>query len=168
MLTELQQPGYLHVLINHLPIIGTFMGLLGVLIGFALRQKEARIPGLAILLIAGVSAWPVYETGEAAYKPIRKISDEVGGDWLDEHMERADRTVWTFYVMAGLAAVTIAAPMRWPRSAVPLTIVTLLAAVGCSVAAAYIAQPGGRIRHTEFRVPTTQPLPPSAPPDHHH
>lgn len=168
MLTELQQAGYLHVLINHLPIIGTFLGLLGILIGLALRQRRALIPGLVILLTAGISAWPVYETGEAAYKPIRKISDEAGGDWLDEHMDRADQTVWTFYVMAGLAVVAIAATARWPRSAVPLAIVTLVAAVGCSVVAAYIAQPGGLIRHTEFRLPTTQPLPPSASPDHHH
>jgi hypothetical protein len=164
MLVELQQPGYLHVLINHLPIIGTFMGLIGVLVGLILRQRRALIPGLVILLIAGVSTWPVYETGEAAYKMIRKISDEAGVDWLDQHMDRADQTVWTFYLMAGLAAIAIVAPVRWPRSAVPLAIVTLLAAVGCSAVAAYIARPGGLIRHTEFRVPDT----PSTPPAHHH
>jgi hypothetical protein len=144
------------------------MGLIGVLVGLFLRQQRALVPGLAILLIAGVSAWPVYETGEAAYKPIRRISDEAGGDWLDEHMERADKTVWTFYVLAGLAAVAIAAPVRWPRSATPLAIVTLLAAFGCSSVAVYIAQPGGLIRHAEFRLPEIQPPSSSTPSDHHH
>lgn len=166
MLTELQQPGYVHVLINHLPIIGTFMGLIGVFVGLILRQHRALIPGLAILLIAGISAWPVYETGSSAYKPIRKISDEVGADWLDAHMDRADQTVWAFYVMAGFAAVAIVAPVRWPRSAIPLAAVTLVAAVGCSAVGAYIAQPGGLIRHIEFRVSTTQPLSSSTLPDH--
>ncbi len=82
---ELQQPGYLHVLINHLPIIGTAMGVLALFIGLALRSRKALLPGLVIVLISGISAWPVYVTGSDAYKSIRKISDDAGSDWLDEH-----------------------------------------------------------------------------------
>jgi hypothetical protein len=50
MFSELQQPGYLHVLINHLPIIGTAMGVLTLLIGLALRLRKALLPGLAIVV----------------------------------------------------------------------------------------------------------------------
>ncbi|HEY8899097.1 MAG TPA: hypothetical protein VIM61_01595 [Chthoniobacterales bacterium] len=99
MFSELQHPGYLHILINHLPIIGTAMGVLALLVGLALRSRAALLPGLVIVLVAGISAWPVYETGSDAYKSIRKISDYDGSDWLDEHMDRADKTVWTFYAM---------------------------------------------------------------------
>lgn len=159
MLNEFQQPGYLHVLINHLPIIGTAMGLIGLLAGLFLRERKALIPGLVILFIAGFSAWPVYETGDAAYKSIRKISDDTGIDWLDEHMERADQTVWTFYVLAGVSAAAVLVPLRWPRSGFPLAIVTAVVAVGCTAVAGYIAQPGGLVRHTEFRTP----VPASAP-----
>ncbi|MBN8707924.1 MAG: hypothetical protein BGO12_01095 [Verrucomicrobia bacterium 61-8] len=167
MLNELQQPGYLHVLINHLPIIGTVMGLIGLLIGLFLMHRRALIPGLAILFIAGLSAWPVYETGSAAYKSIRKISDDAGIDWLDEHMERADRTVWAFYVLAGVSAAAAIIPLRWPRSSVPLGIVTVVVALGCTAVAGYIAQPGGLVRHTEFR-PLLIPPSTSVPSDHHH
>jgi hypothetical protein len=162
MFSELQHPGYLHILINHLPIIGTAMGVLALLVGLALRSRAALLPGLVIVLVAGISAWPVYETGSDAYKSIRKISDYDGSDWLDEHMDRADKTVWTFYAMAGLAGLAIAFPKRWPRAGIPLAAATAIAAVICTGVSGYIAQPGGLVRHTEFRSATapqrTEPL----------
>jgi hypothetical protein len=34
-----------------------------------------------------------------------------GHDWLNEYMDRADRTTWISYVMAGVAAVAKASPL---------------------------------------------------------
>lgn len=166
MFSEFQQPGYLHVVINHLPIVGTEMGALALIAAFILRQRAAFITALMIVLFAGVSAWPVYETGEAAYKSIRKISDDAGSDWLDEHMDRADRTVWAFYMMAGLAAIALVAPARWPRLSLPLALITTLAAFVCIGVGIYIAEAGGKIRHTEFR-PLNASLPDVVESEHH-
>jgi len=151
MLSELQQPGYLHVLINHLPIIGTAMGALGLVVALIMRQRIALIPVLAIVLVSGISAWPVDATGEAAYSAIYRVSDDAGRDWLDEHRERADRSIWAFYAMAGLAALALVVPLRWPRASVPLAAATAVAAIACTAVGGYIAQPGGLVRHTEFR-----------------
>lgn len=148
---EISNPAYQHILINHLPIIGTMMGLLALATGFLTRQPAARIPALVVVLVAGVSAWPVYETGHDAYKPIRRLADDAGIDWLDLHMDRADQSVWTFYAMAGIAALALLLPRKWPRSEVPLSVLTALAAMGCLVVAAWIAEAGGRVRHPEFR-----------------
>jgi len=170
MMTELQQPGYLHVLINHLPIIGTGVGLFGLIIALLLRSHVALVPALAIVLLSGVSAWPVYVTGSNAYRPIMKISDDPGRDWLDEHMERADRTTWIFYMMAGVVAVAIAAPLKWPKSAIPLGVIAALAAIAGVVTGGYIAQAGGLVRHVEFRVPGVSPPadPDASSQEHHH
>jgi hypothetical protein len=129
MPAEFQQPGYLHVLINHLPIIGTAGRLFGLVIALPLRNRIALIPTLAIIVLSGVSAWPGYVTCSNAYRPIMKISDEAGRDWLNEHTDRTDQTIWVFYVMAGVAAIAIAAPIRWPKSAMPLGIAAALAAL---------------------------------------
>ena len=82
-----------------------------------------------------------------------------GREWLDEHSDRADRTIGILYVMAGVAAVAIVAPIKWPQTAIPLGIITILAALAGLAAGGYIAQAGGRVRHVEFRVPGQ--LPPS-------
>ena len=42
-------------------------------------------------------------------------------------------------------------PIRWPKAGLPLAAVTLAVAVICVGIAIYIAQPGYRIRHPEFR-----------------
>jgi hypothetical protein len=41
-LKGLEQPEYIHVLINPLPVYGLAMGLAGLMIGLALRSREAR------------------------------------------------------------------------------------------------------------------------------
>ncbi|MBE2203955.1 MAG: hypothetical protein IAE94_06435 [Chthoniobacterales bacterium] len=165
---ELANPAYQHVLINHLPIIGTAMGLLALVVAFITRKRAAFVPALIIVMVAGASAWPVYETGSAAYKPIRRIADDAGIDWLDTHMDRADQATWAFYAMAGLATLALVLPWKWPRSAVSLSVLTALAAVACLFVAAWIAEAGGRVRHPEFRPPDQVAPQPTEAHDHEH
>jgi len=156
----LRKPEYLHVLLNHLPIYGTILGALALAISLVLRSRAAQITALILTMIAGASAYPVFLTGQRAYKTVRGMADETGADVLDEHMDRAEKTVFVFYVLAAFAAAGLLLPIKWPKSAVPLTAITLLVAVLCSWLAAYIAQPGGQVRHPEFR-PDENPTPSS-------
>ncbi len=156
-MTELQHPAYWHVLINHAPIIGAAAALAGLCVALLLRSRIALVPALAILVLAGVSAWPVYVTGENAYRPIMKIADDPGREWLDEHMERADRLTWIFFAMAGAALAALLAPLKWPGSAMPLGIAAAMAAMAAIAAGAWIAQAGGLVRHVEFRAAAQAP-----------
>ena len=92
------------------------------------------------------------------------MADTVGEQWLDEHMARGEKLIYAFYVLAGLAAVGMFAPMKWPRSSLPLAIVTLV--TGCTTLGigGYIAFTGGHVRHKEFRFES--PPPPRE--EHHH
>jgi hypothetical protein len=156
----LKKPEYIHVLLNHLPIYGTILAALAVAISLILRSRAAQITALVLALIAGVSAYPVFVSGQRAYKTIRGLSDDDGADWLDEHMDRAEKTIDAFYFLALLAVAGLLVPIKWPKLAFPLAALTLVAAILCSGIAAYIALPGGRIRHPEFR-PTETPTPAS-------
>ncbi len=162
LLTQLQDPAYQHVLLNHLPVIGLLAGTVALIIALLMRQRAAQIPALVVILLTAASIYPVVLAGEAAYRPIRTIADAQGADWLDEHMDRADRYSGAYYGLAAIALITLVVPIRWPRSAGPLGFITLLAAGTCLTAGAYIAEAGGRVRHPEFRptiVETALPLP---------
>jgi disulfide bond formation protein DsbB len=151
ILRDLRQPEYIHVLINPLPVYGLAMGLIGLIVAFFLKSRPAQIVGLIVVLISSASAFPVYEFGEQAYDRVLSMADEPGQAWLDEHMDRAEKLIWFFYVLAGLSAVALVAPRKWPRSAMPLLVaVILLSAVTLGVGG-YIAYAGGKIRHREFR-----------------
>jgi hypothetical protein len=153
----LKKPEYLHVLLNHPPIYGSMLGALALAISLVLRSRAAQITALILTLIAGASTYPVLRTGQMAYKTIRGLSDDSGADWLDEHMDRAEKTIGAFYLLA-LLAFGLLVPIKWPKAGLPLAGVTLVAALICSGIAVYIAQPGGRIRHSEFR-PSGTPVP---------
>jgi len=151
----LKKPEYIHVVLNHLPIYGTMLGALALAISLILRSRAAQITALILTLIAGASAYPVFVTGQRAYKTIRNQSDDAGADWLDEHMDRAEKTIGVFYFLAALAIAGLLVPIKWPKSAFPLAALILVVAILCSGIAVYIAQPGGRVRHPEFRTSDT-------------
>ena len=52
---------------------------------------------------------------------------------------------------AGVAAVAIFAPLKWPKAATGLALITLALSFGVLGIGAYIAHAGGKIRHREFR-----------------
>src|SRR4051812_32408016 len=96
ILQELQQPEYIHVLINPLPVYGLTGGLIGLLIAICQRSRPATIAALMVVFVSAASAWPVYEYGERAYNGILAMADEPGRAWLAEHKERAENLIWLF------------------------------------------------------------------------
>jgi hypothetical protein len=157
LLRDLQQPEYIHVLLNPLPVYGLLIGLVGLVLALILKSRRAQITTLTLVLISSASAWPVYEFGEEGYDRVLSMTDEDGGAWLDEHMHRAEDLIWVFYVLAALSAFAIAAPIKWPRCSLPLALAVVLLGAVTLGSGVYIAYAGGRVRHREFR---NAPAPP--------
>src|SRR5260370_17139261 len=128
----LKKPEYIHVVLNHLPIYGTILAALALAISLILRSRAAQITALILTLVAGLSAYPVFVTGQRAYKAIRGMADDAGADVLDEHMDRAEKTIGVFYFLAALAIAGLLVPIKWPRYAVPLPAFTLRVPIFCS------------------------------------
>ncbi len=148
---DLSQPEYIHVLINPLPVYGLAIGAIGLIIALFQRSRTAQIATLSLIVLCGAIAWPVVHYGEEGYDRVLSMSDDQGQAWLKVHEHRADDLVWSFYVLAGLAAVAILAPMKWPKTATALALVTLLGSFAVLGIGGYIAHAGGKIRHREFR-----------------
>ena len=163
-LKGLEQPEYIHVLINPLPVYGLAMGLAGLMIGLALRSREARTGALALILIAAASAWPVLHYGQQGYDRVKGMVDSEGENWLEEHMHRGEQLMYVFYALGALALVSIAVEWKRPKAALPLAITTLVLATAALGIGGYIAHAGGQIRHKEFRF---EPAPEPRTEEHH-
>lgn len=159
----LRQPEYIHVLINPLPVYGLAIAVIGLIIALLQRSRPAQVATLALILLCGALAWPVMHYGEAGKDIAISLSDEEGQKWLEAHEHRAEKLVWAFYVLAGLAAAAILAPMQWPQTSTALAIVTLVCSFAVLGIGGYIGYAGGKVRHREFR---NEPAP-TAPADHH-
>jgi len=157
LLRDLRQPEYIHVLLNPLPVYGLLVGLSGLVIALILKSRRAQIVTLLLVLISSASAWPVYEFGQQGYDRVLSMADQDGGAWLDEHRERGEDLIWIFYALVALSAIAIAAPIKWPKSSMPLAIAVILLGAVTLGSGVYIAYAGGRVRHREFR---NEPPPP--------
>lgn len=150
-LRDLQQPEYIHVLLNPLPVYGLVIAAVALVVALFLRSRRAQITALVLIVVAAGSAWPVAHYGEEAYDRVLSMTDSDGEAWLKAHEARADKLVWLFYALALLALAAIFVPKKWPAAAAPLAIAVLVLALASLGAGGYIAYAGGKIRHREFR-----------------
>ena len=163
-LKGLEQPEYIHVLINPLPVYGLAMGLIGLIIGLVLRSREARTGAFAVILIAAASAWPTLHYGQQGYDRVKAMADSEGQKWLEEHKHRGEQLICVFYALGALALLSIAVEWKRPKAALPLAITTLVLTAGALGIGGYIAYAGGHIRHKEFRF---EPAPELRTEEHH-
>lgn len=151
LLRDLRQPEYIHVLLNPIPVYGLGAGLVALLVALFARNRAAYLTALVVISLSAAAAYPVAYLGHAGYDRVLSMTDDPGRAWLDEHEDRADDLVWFFYALAGLSLAAIFLPMKWPKSATPLMIATLMLSILCLGLGGYIAYAGGKIRHREFR-----------------
>jgi hypothetical protein len=151
----LNQPEYVHVLINHFPLIGLLVAMVALAAALFTRSRPAILLGLALVALLALSAWPVAEYGEDAYDRVLAMSDEAGGKFLAHHRDLASRWIFLYFVTAGVAGLGFALAWKWPRTLVYSSILALVLAASSLGAGVVIAKAGGCIRHREFR--TTLP-----------
>ncbi len=159
---------HLHLLLNHLPIIVTALGLL--LIGLAAMRRNDGLARLALAFFVGaaVSALPTYLTGEGAEDAVRDLPG-VQATLIEQHQDIAFVAA---IVLGLLGTFALLALYRYRRpAALPAWVVTgsLIGALAGSGLMAYTGLLGGQIRHTEVRAgvttagaPAESPRPPRA------
>ncbi len=162
---HVNDPEYMHVLLNPMPVYGLSIGTLALVLALFLRNQRVTIAALVLVFVSALSAWPVYQYGEAGYDRIKSMSDPAGEQWLDEHMARAEKLIWMFYVLAGLSAAGVVVVVKWPRFSTVASVAALVLAGSTLGIGGYISYPGGHIRHKEFRF---EPPPVAKPDEHHH
>jgi hypothetical protein len=148
---HLKQPEYVHVLLNPLPVYGTAMGALALLIALFTRSVTAKVVALILVIVGCISVWPVMEYGDAGADRVQAMSNAEGKEWLEAHDHRADKAPYVYYPTLALTVATLVSLWKFPRAATPLAIVTLIGAVTAMCVGGWISQAGGRIRHSEFR-----------------
>ena len=141
---------HVHLLLNHLPVILTPLGLL--LLAIAARRRDdslARI-ALAVLIAAAVIAVPTYYTGESAEHAIKGMAG-VTKPVIHTH-EDMGRYSAIFLAVLGLFLIWALWRHR-PPIALPAWVVrtTLAASLAGSVLLGYTSLLGGEVRHTEIR-----------------
>ncbi len=141
-----------HLVLNHLPVVGSFAALLLLGWGFLRNSPESKRIALTALFLVGVVTIPAFLTGEPSERFVKGLPG-VSSRWMSEHEEAAEIALW-----AALAAGAFAlGGLLWfrgnrvpPRWFMALAIVACLGVAFCM---ARTANFGGKISHPEIRVP---------------
>ena len=141
---------HLHLLLNHVPVFGSVVGL--VLLAMALWRKSEELKKTAFGFFAAVAllAVPVYLTGEPAedtVKPLPGVSKAV----VEQHEEAAG-VAFAGVVVMGVAGLAGLIASRGGKIAPAWFVSAMLgASVIVATLVGWTAHLGGQVRHTEIR-----------------
>lgn len=141
---------HLHLLLNHIPIIGTFFAVALLAIGLVRRSPEVTRLGLLTFVIVALVAVPTYLTGEPAEEIVEHLPG-VSHDIIEEHEEAALPASIVLWVTGAGALLSLVMGMRGRRGPRWLNGAVLALGVVAFVAMARLGNIGGQIRHTEVR-----------------
>ncbi|OJJ14836.1 hypothetical protein BKI52_40475 [marine bacterium AO1-C] len=140
---------YLHIALNHLPIIIPMVGLLVMIGGLITKSDIVKRAAFCLFILGTITAIPANVTGEGAEEIVEKLG--ISHDIIHEHEEKAETFVLVMYGLGLLSVIGLWANLKQKGFA---GIVTLVVTV-FSVVTLYFAQQtgnsGGEIRHTEIR-----------------
>ena len=149
---------HLHLVMNHVPTVGSVVALGLLLLSFVRRNEHLRHVGLELLFVIALVTLPVYVTGVAGQYELRDRPD-VSADAMSSHHDAA-LIGFTVMEFAGFAAwvalwqsrrrgpstaLGAGRPGRGLVSAVTVLLIVALAIMGRA------ANLGGEIRHPEIR-----------------
>jgi hypothetical protein len=160
---------YLHLLVNHVPLLGAFFALALLIWGLLRKSRELTRVALIITVFVAAMGYAAYFTGDEAHEQLEDLPG-YDHDRVHEHEEAGE---WAWYALAVtgvLAAGTLVlgrGTRTPPKFMVPLVAVALSVTAGIAVRTAML---GGVIQHEEIRgslfAPPEAPVLPSAlPPD---
>jgi len=142
-------PAHWHLLVNHLPIIGSIIGLF--ILGYGIISKTEVVIKMSywLFIVLAVFAVIAKQTGEQAEGFIMsaKLADET---LIEPHAQAADYAQWAMIIL-GLIALAALFINRLKMLKVMPLIVLITALVGAGLMG-WTGFLGGEIMHKEIRI----------------
>jgi hypothetical protein len=146
---------HMHLLLNHLPILGTLIALALFMVSLAANHDDLKQASLVLFSLIALLAIPTYVTGSGAQEAIKDLSG-VSTEMIEAHQGAA---LLAFIFMEITGAVSLVALWRFSRTVknpwlsrpaqVHLVAVLILALVTSGLMA-IAGNTGGDIRHAEI------------------
>jgi uncharacterized membrane protein len=149
---------HLHLLLNHLPVIGTLVALLLLAYAQLRGSQELTRASLGIFAIAAVMGLAAFLTGEPAEHVVKRLPG-IEKSAIHEHEEAALVATWLLGVVGAVSLGGLIG-FRKRTGGVPRRFGVLVLALSLfpALAMARTANLGGKIRHPEIRPGNVAPL----------
>jgi len=149
-LQNLLNLAHLHLLLNHWPIIGTFIGLGLFLVSLAAKGDDLKKASLVVFSIIALFAIPTYTSGNAAFEVIRRETG-VTKTIIDAHQGAALLSLLFMEITGFFSWLGLWQYRRFKRTATYILPAVLLFSVVSVGLLTITGNTGGDIRHPEIR-----------------
>jgi uncharacterized membrane protein len=146
---ETMDAAHIHLMLNHVPVLGAIFGLLVMGYGLARRSQEVIRTGLWTLVVVGVASGVVYLTGEPAEELVEGLSG-FSHSILERHEAAA---LWATAGAALVGVVALAGLVLYRSKQISRRYAAgvLLLTLGLTGLMGWTANLGGQVMHAEIR-----------------
>jgi uncharacterized membrane protein len=150
---------HIHLMLNHLPIVGMVFATLTLLAGFLLKNTTVKQTALGLFVLTAITAIPAYISGEGAEEIVEGIAGVSHEDI--HHHEDEGKVFLIASILTGILALATFWLERRKHNMSNMAYVGVFIAAGASLLMGQkTGTSGGQIRHTEIRpgaVPAAAP-----------
>jgi len=143
---------HLHILMNHVPVLGILFGVLLFIWGFIRKSAEVERVAMIVFVLSGIIAIPTFLTGDLAEHQVEEYAG-VSENAIEEHEELATTALYMVLGVA-LSALTILIIMWRSQRAANLKLMKIVVFVFASITFGFltlVSNSGGKIRRPELR-----------------
>jgi len=143
---------YFHLIVNHLPIIGTLLGILVLIYAILVKSVHTEIAAYFLFIICSLGAAAAYLTGEGAEDAVEGLQG-ITESVIERH---EDFSVYALIALILLGVASIAGiiaaqrKLRWSKMISSAILAISIIGFGLMGWTGYL---GGQIRHTEINSP---------------
>ncbi len=153
---------FLHLALNHIPVVGMPFCFLLLLVGVCRKSQELTSAGLAALVLVALITILTFRSGGPAARVVRNYPG-IERALIHNHAEAADDIFWSVEILGAAALMGLWFSRRWgvvPKWLVGLVMLGALVASGWL---GWVAHLGGLIRHPESAFGAAAPPSPVIP-----
>lgn len=144
-------PAHLHLVLNHVPVIGTIFTMFLLLVGILKKSDDVKKAAMLVLILTSLITIPVYVSGDGAEEMIEGNYQDVDEQYIGEH---EDFALYSFIAMdiAGAIAILSMFLYKKPKELTnSFAMIMLVIVLIVNVMMGYTANLGGKIHHPEIR-----------------
>lgn len=140
---------HVHLLLNHIPILGTLFAIILLFFGYFLRQQILSKAGLWTLIVASIISIPSFLSGEEAEHAVEGIIG-VSMVSVEEHEEQAEIAYWAILLSGAISLGILLPTFKGQQLNRILLVANMFFMIVTFLLMARAGNSGGSIRHPEI------------------
>lgn len=142
---------HIHLLLNHVPVIGSFFTLLLFIYGLSVKSDSIKKAALLMMILSTLIGIPAYLSGEEAEDVVRNVAG-INIEAAEAHEEMAHTAFRIMILTGSVALFTFFYKPKSKLISIRLIIINAILILATFILMARTGFKGGEIRHSEIHI----------------